>query len=140
MHNPFIAQLDSPIVTLYRGQETRVCHSNKEFNAAVKEGFGEYNRAEHEFPKMLHHQSEEPIVIYGPEQERSYLASGWSETPFRTYPLKEREPAPVAAVTAGMVSVQDFMSIISNLQQQIAELKAQGTPKESAKEPKKKSA
>ena len=128
--NPFAQQLDTPMPTLYREQETRVCHNAKEYEAAQKEGFHEWIRAEHEYPKMLHHPTEEPVVVHTPEQEQARIRTGWSEVPSRTYPLKERGPLEVEVAAAGTVSVQYFMSIIATLQMEIAELKAGRHPEE----------
>lgn len=56
-------QTDSmTITTMYRGVETRVCHSDKEREAASAEGFKPYNPADHAYPRWMYKGADSRLV------------------------------------------------------------------------------
>ena len=132
---------DDPI-TLYKGSKTTVVHSQKQYAAAVSDGFGLYNPAQNQFPKWLYRESGESIQATSEEHEASLLAAGYSNKPFaanapvhiepsQVDPVK---PAPAADTAALLQQIAELQSAVIRLSNQDAKDEAPKRLRKSAKD------
>lgn len=134
-----MAQRDSNIIiTLWRGQESKICHSEKEIDAAKTEGFAEYNPNEHQYPRFIY-RGEESVMVHSAGEEKEKTVEGFSRTATVNLGVI---PDPVVAETA-VPEAQDSLdhpvvaAILANHSAQIADLAARVAELEGDKKNKK---
>lgn len=124
---------DDPI-TLYKGSKTTVVHSQKQYAAAVTDGFGPYNPAQNQYPKWMYRATGESIQATSEDHEASLIEAGYSNKPFaanapvhiepsQVDPVK---PAPAADTAALLKQIAELQSAVIRLSNQDAEVE---TPK-----------
>ena len=118
-----MAQKESMTITLlWRGDERRACHSEKELEQARADGFRDYNPTEHTYPRWMY-RGEESVVVKSAAEEKTNAAVGFTGTPTVSHSVLPDLPSPADQVsTEGPLLVQE--AILANHAAQIADLVA----------------
>ena len=111
------------IVTLWRGSLSRPCHSEKEIEAAMADGFVPYNPKDHEYPRFLYSGGNSTIV-HSAEEEASHVKQGWQRTPGADYLTTGTIAAdePVAPAAAPNSDITAILSILASMEERIQSL------------------
>lgn len=101
------------VFNLYKGSEARAVASQKQYDAAIAEGFGDY--VAQEFPRWIYHQkTNSPLLVASAQEEAS--KEGYGRTPIAIPKQEEKmNPLPMA------VPHNDYSGAIQALEQNAAQ-------------------
>lgn len=108
------------VFNLYKGSETKAVSSQKQFDAAIAEGFGDY--VPMEFPRWIYHQkTNDKLKVFSADEEAA-------KTEYGRVPIKHNDAAEVMAPLPVFVPHNDVSGAIAalenNAKSQAAQIKS----------------
>lgn len=108
------------VFNLYRGPEARAVASQKQFDAAIAEGFGDY--VPQEFPRWIYHQkTNDKLKVFSAEEEASKVEYG--RVPI-AHAVQEEKMAPLPVAVPHNDYSGAIQALESNAKSQAAQLDA----------------